>query len=164
MDRLEIRNGYVPGCIGRIAELHGSYYAKHWAFDLFFEAKVATGLSEFLQRYDRDRDGFWTAALNERIEGSVAIDGVHADGEGAHLRWFIVSEQLQGRGAGSLLIDRALHFCTQKNYRRVYLWTFEGLDSARHLYEKAGFKLIEQFSGTRWGPAVNEQRFELNLQ
>ena len=164
MDRLEIRNGYVPGCIGRIAELHGSYYAKHWAFDLFFEAKVATGLSEFLQRYDRDRDGFWTAALNERIEGSVAIDGVHADGEGAHLRWFIVSEQLQGRGAGSLLIDRALHFCTQKNYRRVYLWTFEGLDSARHLYEKAGFKLIEQFSGTRWGPAVNEQRFELNLR
>ena len=164
MDRLEIRNGYVPGCIGRIAELHGSYYAKHWAFDLFFEAKVATGLSEFLLRYDRDRDGFWTAALNERIEGSVAIDGVHADGEGAHLRWFIVSEQLQGRGAGSLLIDRALHFCTQKNYRRVYLWTFEGLDSARHLYEKAGFKLIEQFSGTQWGPAVNEQRFELNLR
>lgn len=163
MDDLTITSGYVPGAIGRIAELHGRYYAQHWCFDLFFEAKVATTLSEFLQRYDQDRDGFWTTALDERIEGSIVIDAVQAESKGAHLRWFIISEQLQGRGMGSRLIDKALHFCNQKKYRRVYLWTFEGLDSARHLYEKAGFKLTEQFSGTQWGPAVNEQRFELQL-
>ena len=163
MDQLKISSGYIPGAIGRVAELHGSYYAKHWGFGIYFETKVAAGLSEFLQRYDREKDGFWTAALDERIEGSIAIDGIHADGEGAHLRWFIISEQLQGRGAGSLLIDKALHFCKKSKYRRVYLWTFEGLDSARHLYEKAGFKLVDQFSGTQWGPAVNEQRFELEL-
>jgi GNAT superfamily N-acetyltransferase len=163
MDRLTITSGYIPGCIGRIAELHGSYYARHWNFGLYFEAKVATGLSEFLQRLDRSRDGFWTATVQDRIEGSIAIDGVNATGEGAHLRWFIIAEQLQGRGAGSLLIDKALHFCQRKHYRRVYLWTFEGLDAARHLYEKAGFKLVEQFSGTQWGPAVEEQRFELQM-
>jgi GNAT superfamily N-acetyltransferase len=163
METLTISCGYVPGAIGRIAELHGRYYAKHWKFGLYFEAKVATALSEFLQRYDRNRDGFWTAARNDRIEGSIAIDGVHAAREGAHLRWFIVSEELHGRGAGSLLIDKALFFCRQKKYRRVYLWTFQGLDSARHLYEKAGFKLIEQFTGKQWGPAVEEQRFELQL-
>ena len=163
MDQMTITSGYVPGAIGRVAELHGRYYAEHWGFGIYFEAKVAAGLSEFLQRYDQGRDGFWTAALDERIEGSIAIDGVNADGDGAHLRWFIISERLQGRGAGSLLIDKALHFCQKKQYKRVYLWTFEGLDAARHLYEKAGFKLIEQFSGTQWGPAVEEQRFELEL-
>ncbi len=160
---MRIASGYVPGAIGRIAELHAEYYTRHWGFGLFFEAKVAAGLAEFLQRYDEQRDGFWTASLNDRIEGSIAMDAVQADSEGVHLRWFIVSENLQGRGAGSLLIDKALHFCTLKGYKRIYLWTFEGLDSARHLYEKAGFKLVEQFSGTQWGPAVNEQRFELLL-
>lgn len=163
MDQLTITNGYVPGAIGRIAELHGRYYAKHWSFGLYFEAKVATALSEFLQRYQPGRDAFWTAALDERIEGSIAIDGVNANGEGAHLRWFIVSEALQGGGTGGLMIDKALSFCRQKNYRRIYLWTFKGLDSAKHLYEKAGFKLVEQFRGTQWGPAVEEQRYELHL-
>lgn len=163
MDQLKIRNGYVPGTIGRIAELHASYYARHWDFGLFFESKVATGLAEFVQRFDPDADGLWTAALGDRIEGSIAIDGVHADGEGAHLRWFIVSEKLQGHNVGSRLMDTALNFCSNKNYRRIFLWTFQGLDSARHLYEKAGFKLVEQFTGTQWGPAVNEQRFELQL-
>ena len=71
MDQLTIKNGYVPGSIGRIAEMHGRYYAKHWNFDIFFEAKVATGLAEFLQRYNREHDGFWTAAMQDRIEGSI---------------------------------------------------------------------------------------------
>ena len=53
-------------------------------------------------------------------------------------------------------------FCTQKKYDRVFLWTFEGLDAARHLYESLGFKLIHQQGGTQWGTAVTEQRFELD--
>ncbi|GAJ20768.1 unnamed protein product, partial [marine sediment metagenome] len=39
------------------AELHGTYYHDHWGFGLYFEAKVATELSEFLQRYDKSSDG-----------------------------------------------------------------------------------------------------------
>ena len=163
MDQVTISTGYSPGAIGRIAEMHARYYARHWDFGQFFETKVATGLAEFLQRYDEERDGFWTASVKDRIEGSIAMDAIKANSDGVHLRWFIVSEALQGRGAGSLLIDKALHFCTQKKYQRIYLWTFAGLDSARHLYEKAGFKLVEQFSGTQWGPEVKEQRFELDL-
>ena len=57
----EIVKGYVPGSIGRVAELNGAYYHDNWGFGLFFEAKVATDLSAFLLRYDEKRDGFWTA-------------------------------------------------------------------------------------------------------
>jgi GNAT superfamily N-acetyltransferase len=157
--RIEI--GYIPGSIGRISELHSTYYHKHWGFGLYFEAKVATELSEFLNRYDKNRDGIWNATVNGRVEGSITIDGIHALNEGAHLRWFIISDALRGKGVGRQLINRSIDFCKSKGYKKIYLWTFEGLNAARHLYEDVGFRLIKEKSGIQWGTMVNEQYFEL---
>ena len=164
MSDVEIVTGYVPGAIGRVAELHGIYYQSHWGFGLFFEAKVATELSAFLGRYDEGRDGFWTPLVAGHVEGSIAIDAIHFKKEGAHLRWFIVSDALRGSGIGHQLIKTAIDFCRNKDYKRIYLWSFEGLDAARHLYEKVGFRLVEQQRGSQWGKEVNEQRFELQRQ
>ena len=164
MSNVEIVKGYVPGSIGRVAELHGTYYHEHWDFPLFFEAKVATELSEFLGRYDEKRDSFWTASLKGRVEGFITIDGIYSEKEGAHLRWFIISDILRGRGIGNRLIKEALDFCRNQGYKRVYLWTFEGLKAARHLYEKSGFELVEQHKGVQWGTEVNEQRFEMSFE
>lgn len=160
---VEILKGYVPGSIGRIAELHGVYYAKHWNFEAFFEAKVASGLVEFINRYDDNQDGFWVAVEAGRVEGSIAIDGEQVEQKGVHLRWFIVSDALRGQGIGRQLLKLAIDFCRDKGYQRIYLWTFEGLDSARHLYESLGFKLVEQYRGNQWGVEVNEQKFELQV-
>jgi GNAT superfamily N-acetyltransferase len=80
---------------------------------------------------------------------------------GAHLRWFIVSDALRGRGVGTMLMDAAMEFCRDKGYSQTYLWTFAGLSAARRLYEKAGFVLVEERSGAQWGVEVKEQRFEL---
>ncbi len=157
-------SGYVPGAIGRIAELHGTYYHKHWGFGLFFESKVATELSEFLRRFDEARDGFWVASVGEKIIGAIAIDGINHNSKGTHLRWFIVAPENQGQGIGKTLLQKAVDFCRIKKFRRVYLWTFAGLDPARHLYEKYGFRLCEEFEGNQWGKTVIEQRFELTLQ
>ncbi len=157
----KIEKGYKPGAIGRIAELHGTYYHIHWGFGLYFEAKVATELSAFLRRYNENCDGVWIATVNGRIEGSIVIDGIHAGSKGAHLRWFIISEALRGKGAGRQLIKSAMDFCRRKGYQKTYLWTFEGLNAARHLYEEAGFQLIRQQDGVQWGTTVNEQYFEL---
>lgn len=156
-----IEKGYLPGSIGRVAELHGTYYHQHWNFGLFFEAKMATELSEILMRYDTHRDGMWTAVVDNRVEGSIVIDGMHAETEGAHLRMFIVSDMLRGKGAGRDLLGRAVEFCKEKKHKRVFLWTFEGLDAARHLYEDFGFKLARHQKGVQWGVEVNEQLFEL---
>jgi GNAT superfamily N-acetyltransferase len=154
---------YVPGAIGRVAQLHADYYSKAWNFGLYFEAKVATELSQFLQRLDPARDGFWTAVLDGRVEGSIAVDGVRADTEGAHLRWFIVSDALRAQGVGNLLMRQAVEYCRQREYARVFLWTFQGLEPARHLYEKYGFRLAEQIEGEQWGNRVLEQRYLLEL-
>jgi GNAT superfamily N-acetyltransferase len=164
MSDVQIIRGYVPGSIGRVAELHGTYYHQHWGFGLFFEAKVATELAAFLGRYDEQKDGFWIALAAGRIEGSITIDGAHSATGGAHLRWFILSDGLRGQGIGNQLISKAVGFCRSRGYGRVYLWTFEGLGAARHLYEKKGFRLLDQHEGSQWGRKVNEQRFELELQ
>ena len=155
----EIVDRYEPGCIGRVAELHGRHYAAAAGFGAAFEAKVATELSAFVTRFDGARDGLWLAKLGPEIHGSIAVSGPAADGEPAHLRWFIVSEVLRGRGAGSRLLAEALAFCDGKGYASAFLWTFQGLDAARHLYEKQGFVLESQQPGSRWGTPVLEQRF-----
>ena len=163
-ESFKISKGYIPGCIGRVAEMHGTYYHEHWGFGSFFEAKVARELAEFIARYDESRDAFWTASADGNIQGSITIDGVHSENEGAHLRWFIMSDALRGKGAGNRLIRSAIDFCRDNRYHCVYLWTFEGLGAARHLYEKAGFKNVEQHRGTQWGREVVEQRFELRIK
>jgi GNAT superfamily N-acetyltransferase len=162
MDEIIIE-GYLPGSIGRIVQLHGIYYSQAWGFDLFFEAKVAMELSEFLLRFNFKQDGFWTVCKKDRVEGSIAIDGIKASSEGAHLRWFILSQELRGLGLGHRLMEKALSFCRNKGYQCIYLWTFEGLYPARHIYEKFGFKMVWQAEGTQWGKKVTEQKFELKL-
>lgn len=166
MDDVSIA-GYVPGAIGRVAELHALYYGRHWGFGLFFEAQVAAGVAEFLQRFDPERDGFWTVSRGGRVEGALAIDGrkggAKADTEGAHLRWFILAEELRGLGLGSRLLHEAVAFSRRCGHPSIYLWTFKGLDAARHLYEKHGFRLAEEREGQQWGTLVLEQRFVLAL-
>lgn len=156
-----LHRGYLPGSIGRVAELHGTYYQRHAGFGVYFESKVARELSEFCERYVEDRDGLWLVLTDGRIEGSIAIDGSHAKADGAHLRWFITSDKVRGIGVGTALLASAVEFCRSQRYDRVYLWTFEGLSAAKHLYEKFGFRLVHQHSGAQWGMKVNEQRFEL---
>ena len=160
MTAFAIVKDYFPGAIGRVAELHGDFYHRYRGFGLFFEAKVARELASFFSRYDDTRDGFWAVVKKGRMEGAVVIDGQDAAGEGAHLRWFIVSDGMRGQGAGSSLIQTAMDFCRHKRYPAVYLWTFEGLAAARHLYEKNGFRCVAERPGDQWGVTVNEQRFE----
>jgi GNAT superfamily N-acetyltransferase len=159
--RVSVEKGYIPGCIGRICELHARFYSKLVGFGLPFESRVARELAEFCTRYDGLRDGLWLAIYDGQVHGSIAIDGVHADGEGAHLRWFITSDEIRGGGTGTALLSAAMDFCKIRSYQQVYLWTFAGLNSARHLYEKFGFQLVHQQRGAQWGLEVDEQRFEL---
>jgi len=159
----EIFAGYYPGSIGRIVELHANYYHLDWGFGLFFEARVAREMSEFLSRFHEMRDGLWLVSLKDRIEGGIAIDGIKAGTDGAHLRWFIVSPEVRGQGFGHRLMEEAISFCRKKDYTKIYLETFEGLHAARHLYEKFGFRLIQKAEGAQWGKKVVEQKFELLL-
>ena len=154
--------GYVPGALGRITELHGIYYAAHWDLGLYFEAKVATEMASFLSRFDPAHDGAWFARAKGEIIGGIFIDGSEADSKGARLRWFIIDPAFQGHGLGNRLMAEAVSFCRRQHFKRVYLTTFAGLNAARHLYEKYGFKLCHEEDGSRLTgkSSLMEQVFE----
>ncbi|MEE8189808.1 MAG: GNAT family N-acetyltransferase [Kiloniellales bacterium] len=153
-------NGYYPGAIGEVVAAHAAYYAEHWDFGLGFEAKVAQELGAFLAGFEEGHDGFWVAALDGDFAGSISIHGRDAGERGARLRFFITDPKYQGRGIGERLMREAMAFCDRAGFARVYLWTFEGLDAARHLYERHGFRLCREEPGDQWGNTVKEQSFE----
>lgn len=158
-DELKIVQGYLPGMIGRIAEMHGSYYAREHNFGRFFEAKVASGLAEFSGRLDKPCNQIWLAVLNDRIVGSVAIDGEDLEQGEAHLRWFIIDDGCRGHGAGKKLLNEAILFCDSVGFSAVHLWTFNKLTTARRLYESFGFTLAKEWEGEQWGSLITEQQF-----
>jgi len=156
---LSIVAGYHAGMIGRITEMHGSYYAREHNFGSFFERKVATGLADFTGRLDKRCNQIWLAIMNQRIVGSVAIDGEDLGNGEAHLRWFILDDGCRGHGAGRKLIAEAMRFCEEQGFSAVQLWTFNKLVAARRLYESFGFTLSQEWEGNQWGSTLTEQQF-----
>ncbi len=57
------------------------------------------------------------------------------------------------------LLETALAFVDKNGFAATHLWTFNGLSTARHLYETHGFTCVEEYPGSQWGSEVLEQRF-----
>jgi len=153
--------GYRPGALSDIIGLHARYYARHWNFGLPFETKVGMELAEFVARHDRERDLFLAAYGEDGAVASLIVDASGGGPRGAHLRWFSVSEEMQGKGLGAELLGRAISFCDERGYERIWLTIFTGLDAARSLYDRHGFVLAGAAdSADQWSDGVQEQIFE----
>lgn len=163
LNEVKIITGYYPGMIGRITEMHGSFYAREHNFGGYFEGKVASGLADFAGRLDKACNQIWLATVNERIVGSVAIDGEDLGNSEAHLRWFILDDGSRGGGIGRMLMTEAMKFCDERGFFAVHLWTFNKLTSARRLYESFGFELAKEWDGDQWGTPLTEQQFTRNF-
>ena len=156
---VEIVEGYRPGLIARITQMHALYYARTSGFGQPFESVVAEGLASFCNRLEKPQNAVWAAMRGQEIIGSVAIDGEDLGSDIAHLRWFIVDDGVRGGGVGRRLLAAALAFADRKAFAETHLWTFNGLSAARHLYESHGFACVEERPGSQWGSEVLEQRF-----
>jgi DNA-binding MarR family transcriptional regulator/GNAT superfamily N-acetyltransferase len=152
-----IVTGYRAGCVGDIASLHARFYAQHWGFGAFFETKVATELARFADALPAVGKALWLYVENGRSLASLAVER-DTETAAAHLRWFIVDDSLRGSGIGRQLMTRAMEYVDDQGLES-YLWTFKGLDAARHLYESFGFRLTDESPGSQWGTTVTEQRF-----
>ncbi len=165
-DELRVVSGLRAGLIGDVAALHGRYYAAHWNFPVFFEAKVASEMAAFCLRYDAARDLVLSVDGSEgRVAGAITLDvsdEALAAGEG-HLRWFIIDDAMRGRGLGKRLIADVTAFARGSGLRSIYLTTFRGLDAASKLYLNSGFRVTDEREGATWGRTVVEQRLQLDF-
>ncbi|MEO1679087.1 MAG: bifunctional helix-turn-helix transcriptional regulator/GNAT family N-acetyltransferase [Pseudomonadota bacterium] len=156
---VEIGSGYVPGLLGRAAEIAASWAAQNQPFGVAFETRVAADMAEFLPRADRPANGIWHARIGGQIVGSVTIDGEDLGDNVAHLRWFFVADGMRGAGIGQSLMAHAMAHCDAQGFREVRLWTLAGLDAARVLYERHGFHLEDEWQGDQWGAEVTERLY-----
>lgn len=154
-----ILEGYQPCIVASITGLHSSFYSENCGFGAVFERKVATEVSEFLGRIEKPINTVFSAYQGHRFLGSISIDGEDLGGNAAHLRWFIVDQDAHGLGVGKRLMRCATAFVDSQGFCETRLWTFQGLDAARHLYEISGFHLAEEKVGSQWGTTVTEQEF-----
>jgi|TARA_R110002096_G_scaffold416576_2_gene619506 GNAT superfamily N-acetyltransferase len=156
---ITIKDGYRDELIGNITALHSRIYSDIAGFGAFFEALVATNYANFINRLEHPDNATWYADCGGEIVGGISIDGQDLKAGQAHLRWFIVSDNVQSKGVGRKLLKKALDFSDQREFKEIHLWTFKGLEAARKLYEDHGFVLVEEQHGTQYGTRVLEQRF-----
>lgn len=157
---MQIETAFFPGALGEIVALHGRHYAQHWNFGTFFEAKVARELARFAARM-ADTDLVLLARDKDGLAASMILDLHDPDSgaRGAHLRWFIAADRCRGTGIGRQFMDRAITHADAHCGGKMWLTTFAGLATARHLYESYGFTLIHENKGEAWGVSVMEQEF-----
>ena len=158
---VKVRYDLQPGDMGNIVYLHAVVYAKEYGFDHSFEGYVASGLAEFAQSFNPNKDRLWIAEIEGKIIGSIGTFG-RSESE-AQLRWFLVHPSYRGLGLGKSLFQEALQFCKNCEFKTIFLWTFKGLDAANYLYKSAGFKKTEEITHEIWGQTLTEERYDLKI-
>ncbi|OIQ33712.1 MAG: hypothetical protein BM562_00425 [Alphaproteobacteria bacterium MedPE-SWcel] len=155
---LRLGTGYLPTLLGRVTDLHARYYSRAVGFGAEFECCVAREMATFLAQMEGSQvNATFHASLAGTVHGSVSIEA-HPEDRAA-LRWFILSDETRGMGLGRRLLEQAMDHVDRQNVACTELWTFRGLDAARHLYESAGFELVEETPGTHWGQDLVGLRF-----
>ncbi len=150
-----------PGDIGWVISVHGAYYAHAHGFNENFEALVAQICSDFISSHDPKTEHCWIAEVNGKRAGSIFL--VRQDEATAKLRLLYVDEAARGLGLGKKLVDECLSFARRARYERVELWTNAVLTTARHIYEQAGFHLIDEDQHSDFGDPQIGQRWQLDL-
>jgi GNAT superfamily N-acetyltransferase len=122
---------------------------------------LAGGVYTFVNQFDEKKDCMYILEQNNVSSGCVAI--THIDEVTSQLRFFFLEPEARGRGAGRELLARAIDFCREKKYDHVFLWTFNTLMAARHLYAEKGFQITDTRINNDWGQSILEERWNLDL-
>ena len=160
-ERTYILRLHQPGDIGWVVHRHGALYAQEYRYDERFEALVAEIVAKFIQNFDPKRERCWIAEKDGEIVGSVFL--VKHSKTVAKLRLLLVEPTARGLGIGKRLVEECVRFARQAGYKKITLWTQSSLHAARGVYQKAGFRRVEQKKHHSWGHDLVAETWDLIL-
>jgi DNA-binding MarR family transcriptional regulator/GNAT superfamily N-acetyltransferase len=152
---------HQPGDMGWVIHRHGALYAQEYGWDERFEALVAEIAAKFIEKFDRKRERCWIAEKDGSIVGSVFL--VRESEKIARLRLLLVEPSARGLGIGNRLVDECARFARQAGYKKITLWTQSILHAARHIYKKAGYRLVKQERHCEFGFDLIGETWDLKL-
>lgn len=151
---------HQDGDMGWVVHRHAVLYAQEHGW-VGFEGLVAKICAEFLDRFDPVREHCWIAERDGEIIGSVFL--VQKSKTVAKLRLLLVEPKARGLGLGRRLVGECVRFARLVGYRKITLWTHANLTAARHLYQEAGFVLVESHPAHSFGHDVVSETWDLTL-
>jgi DNA-binding MarR family transcriptional regulator/GNAT superfamily N-acetyltransferase len=151
------------GDIGWVVQRQARLYAEEYGWNIEFEALLAEIGAAFIRNFQPGLDFCWIAELSGQPVGAVFL--VHNDDErSAKLRMLHVEKAARGHGIGARLVEECVEQARRCGYRRMVLWTNDVLVAARKLYERAGFRLVEEDRHHSFGKDLVGQTWELALR
>jgi DNA-binding MarR family transcriptional regulator/GNAT superfamily N-acetyltransferase len=152
------------GDMGWIVHREGLGYAEQYGWDETFEALVARIVSEFVTNIDPGKERCWIAEVDGQNVGHIFCVKHPEEAETAKLRLLFVEPSARGMGLGDVLVNECVRFARSVGYKRVVLWTQSMLGTAHRIYEKAGFRLVEEKAHRSFGKDLVGQTWELRLE
>lgn len=149
------------GDYGWAIERHGLIYSTEFGWGPKFEGFVAELFGSFARQHDSRWERCWIADVDGKRAGCVYV--VKRESEMAQLRCLLVDPWARGHGVGKALVDECIKFARSAGYRRMMLWTHSCLESARRIYEAAGFLLVQEEPHVHFGVPLVGQNWEMVL-
>jgi putative acetyltransferase len=115
------------------------------------------------QAYCAPRSAYFVVEDAGMVVGGAGIAPlVGAQFEVCELRKMYFLPAARGHGVGALLLRHCLRVARGFGYQTCYLETLTGMDAARHLYERAGFRPLSRSFGAT-GHFSCDQWFAVDL-
>jgi DNA-binding MarR family transcriptional regulator/GNAT superfamily N-acetyltransferase len=152
-----------PGDMGWVVYREAALYAKEYGFNEEFEALAARIVADFLTDFDPRRERCWIAEVNGHNVGHIFLVKHPAEPSTAKLRLLLVEPSARGLRVGSALVEECMNFARSVGYKKITLWTQSILTAARHVYQNAGFRLVEEKANFQFGKDLRSQTWELDL-
>jgi putative acetyltransferase len=93
--------------------------------------------------YAEPRSSYFVIEREGRVLGGAGVAPlIDGDPDVCELRKMYFLPELRGVGAGAAMMARCLEAARGHGFRRCYLETLRGMDSAMKLYERTGFRRI----------------------
>ena len=95
------------------------------------------------EAYDKPKAIYFVAEENGKIVGGAGVSQLDNSEENiSELQKMYFLQQARGKGIGSQMIQKCLEKATELGYEKCYLETLPEMETAQHLYKKAGFEYL----------------------